>query len=200
VLLLLLFAAGASADPVNVTLTGVNGASAFGYYVGPYYGTIDGSPVTLYCVDFANEVSFGESWEANLTLLSSGDLSNTRWGGAVGLPNALTLYAEAAWLTMQYASNPSDYGDIQGTIWQLFDPSAPSPSSDSWAVLAAANYQSVNLSNFEVVTNVSPVLPTGQIQEFLVDPPSVPEPSALLLLATAAALALWFVARRRSAN
>jgi hypothetical protein len=43
------------------TFTGVNGATAFGYYVGPYSGTVKGNPVTFYCVDFANSVDFGQS-------------------------------------------------------------------------------------------------------------------------------------------
>jgi hypothetical protein len=187
------------ADPVNVTFTGTNGVAEFGYYVGPYYGTINGDPVTLYCVDFANDVYQGESWQANITPLDSGNLSNTRWGGAVGLPNALTLYEEAAWLTTQYASNPNDYGDIQATIWQLFDPGAPSPSSNYWAQQATDNYQSVNLNTFEIITNVG-VLPTGQEQEFLIDPPPVPEPSSLVLFATLLALAGWSLRRRFSAN
>jgi hypothetical protein len=196
--LLVLAGLPALADPVDVTFTGTNGAAEFGYYVGPYYGTIDGDPVTLYCVDFINEVYQGETWEANLTPLDGGDLSNTRFGGAVGLPNALTLYEEAAWLTTQYASNPNDYGDIQATIWQLFDPDAPSPSSDYWAQLAAQNYQSVDLAAFDVVTNVAPVEATGQVQEFLIDPAPVPEPSSLLLLASLVALSAWLMRRRLS--
>jgi hypothetical protein len=190
----------ASADPVDVTFTGTNGVAAFGYYVGPYYGTINGAPVTLYCVDFENEVFTGESWEANLTQLNGGNLSDTRFGGAVGLPNALMLYEEAAWLTTQYASNPGDYANIQATIWQLFDPGAPSPSSNYWAQLAAENYQNVNIDEFEVVTNVAPVDATGQVQEFLIDPAPVPEPSAFLLLATVIALGAWWMRRRVSAN
>jgi hypothetical protein len=176
---------------VDMTFDGVNGAADFGYYVGPYYGTMNGAPVTLYCVDFANEVYWGESWQANVTSLESGDLSNTRYGGAVDLPNAQTLYEEAAWLTTQYASHPGDYGDIQATIWNLFDPGAPQPGSAYWAMMAAANYQTVNLSQFEIVTNIGPVLATGQVQEFLVDPPPIPEPSAIILLATALLPIAW---------
>jgi hypothetical protein len=127
---LALFIAGLSAGAgsafatlLPATFTGVNGASAFGYYVGPYSGTVNGNPVTFYCVDFANHVDLGQTWLANLTPIDgSSGLGNTRYGN-------LTLYQEAAWLTTQYATNPNDYADIQATIWQLFDPNAPSPSS-----------------------------------------------------------------------
>lgn len=153
-------------DPIQATFVGVNGAEDFGYYVGPYYGELDGEPVVFDCVDFANEVNFGQQWMVNLTPIdTTADLANMRYGW---MPNALQLYREAAWLTEQYADSPvSDYGDIQATIWQLFDPSAPSPSSDYWLREAEANYASGNYSGFFVVTNVGPVDPTGQVQEFL---------------------------------
>ncbi len=131
----LLFA-GTAADTTDATFTGVNGATGFGYYVGPYYGALNDAPETLYCVDFANEVHFGQSWVANLTPLNGG-LSNTRYGGLV---DAQKLYWEAAWLTMQYADHSEAYADIQATIWQLFVPTAPAPISGSWLDLAAANY------------------------------------------------------------
>jgi hypothetical protein len=192
----------AVADPVDVTFAGGNGATDFGYSVGPSYATINGDPVTLFSVDFNNSVSLGESWQANLTPLDGNDLSQTRYGGAVGLPNALTLYEEAAWLAGQYASNSGDYGDIQATIWQLFDPWAIPPSSQHWALLASSNYQNVNLAQWEVVTNVGPVQAKGQVQEFLLDPPApapVPEPSAVLLLATAFGITFLILRRRLAA-
>jgi hypothetical protein len=195
---LLLGGLSALAD-VDVTFTGVNGVADFGYYVGPYYGTINGDPVTLYCVDFENEVYFGESWQANLTSLAGGDLSDTRYGGIVGPPDGQQLYEEAAWLTTQYASNPDDYGDIQTTIWQLFDPNAPAPSSGYWLQMAEKNYTGLNLSDFDIVTNLAPVHPTGQVQEYIIDPSPVPEPNSLVLLLTTL-LALAFVARKRLAR
>ena len=98
----------------------VSGGSTidFGYYVGPYSGTLDGQSVVLDCVDFANEVTFGQQWTANLSHINTlADLANTRYGGVA---NSLQLYQEAAWLTEQYSLNPtSAYGDIQTTIWRF---------------------------------------------------------------------------------
>jgi hypothetical protein len=180
-LLLLVTVLPLRATPIEATFVGVNGAIAFGYYVGPYYGKLEQQSVTLDCVDFANDVSFGQQWAANLSHINTqGDLANTRFGGRT---NALQLYQEAAWLTGQYALNPASAdGDIQATIWQLFDLYAPAPSSGYWLNLAQANYAAGNYDNFFVVTNAGPVNPTGQIQEFLtvLDPamPVYPQSSA----------------------
>jgi len=164
--LLLVSALPLEASPIEATFVGVNGAQGFGYYVGPYYGRLEQQSVVLDCVDFANEVSFGQQWAANLSHINTpGDLVNTRFGIRA---DALQLYQEAAWLTEQYALNlvPS-YADIQATIWQLFDQFAPAPSTGYWLSQAQANYASGNYTNFFVVTNVGPVNPTGQVQEFL---------------------------------
>ncbi len=190
----------AVADPVEVTLTGVNGVEAFGYFVGPYYGTLDGKPYELYCNDFANEVHLGQTWWANLTPLSSADLSNTRYGG---LPDAQKLYWEAAWLTTQYASSPAAYADIQATIWRLFVSSAPTPGSNEWLNLAAANYTTIDPNKFMIVTNLSPVSlrGEGQVQEFIIDPPQpVPEPSSIVLLGMSVLLVVFCLRRFRSAT
>ncbi len=154
------------ANPIEATFVGVNGVEAFGYYVGPYYGDLGQQSVVFDCVDFANDVYFGQQWAVNLSPIETqADLADTRYGN---LPNALQLYQEAAWLTGQYNLNPaSDYGDIQATIWQLFDQYAPTPSTSYWLSLAEASYATGNYSNFFLVTNVGPVNPTGQVQEFL---------------------------------
>src|ERR1700687_4136599 len=69
------------ASPVEMSLTGVNGAQAFGVYVGPYYGTMNGTVDEIYCVDILNHAHIGQHWEANLTPITAGaDLSETRFG------------------------------------------------------------------------------------------------------------------------
>src|ERR1039458_3627772 len=104
-----------SAASVQMTFDGVNGTQAFGVYVSPYFGTMDGTPVVLYCVDFSNEVQLGQQWDANLTPITPGaDLGDTRFGAE---PDALELYEQAAWLAQQFGSQAaSQYGDIQATI------------------------------------------------------------------------------------
>ena len=94
-----------TASPIEATFVGVNGAESFGYYVGPYYGELGQLSVVLDCVDFANDVYFGQQWAVNLSSIDTqADLANTRYGGRA---NAVQLYQEAAWLTEQYALKTS---------------------------------------------------------------------------------------------
>src|SRR5450432_1104754 len=188
--------AAAYADTVDMKFTGVNPQSDGSYYVSPYQGTINGSPVALYCIDFAHEVSIGETWTANRTSLAGGDLSLTRFGSG---PNAIDVYREAAWLTTQFASNPSDWVDLQHTLWQMFVPvpDAFKASSDKWLKLAQANYSTQNYDDFFVVTNIGVNdARAPQVQEFLVH---TPEPAGIVLIATAALLA-WLLRRRLTAS
>lgn len=217
-LLVLLFAAPAAlADGTSVTMTfvGVNGINDGAYYVSPYQGLMvsngQSSLVTLFCDDFNNEVTWNQTWQANVTQLGSGDLSNTRYGNPAdvallmgqnpyyGTYTAAQLYAQAAWLTTQFnqylSNNPTQIISLQYAIWDLFDPNAPTNAgAQAWILSAEQNYGSVNLNNFEIVTNVGPLALTGQVQEFIVP---TPEPGTIALLGIAL-LGLVFIARRKS--
>src|ERR1700757_1777598 len=187
--LALLLAPFAYADgtPVNMVFTGVNGANDGSYYVSPYYGTMNGQSVVLFCDDLKNEVYVGESWSANVTNLSTAlntinGFANTRYGGVSGSPvfsTAPTVYQEAAWLTTQFASHPGDYVSLQYALWDLMNPgSEPTTYGDVawWLNQAGLNYSSINPNNFEIVTNTGNLALTGQVQEFLVQ---TPEPSTM---------------------
>jgi PEP-CTERM motif len=191
-----------AAGTVSAQFTSANGQQdSSGNYISPYTATINGVSTTIYCDDFANHVSNGEQWTANLTNLASGNLSNTRYSAisntlstsatTSATYNGTQLYDMAAWLTTQfspigsagYASN----GDIQDTLWDLFNPNAvntgvnpPKPSSNTYLYAAEKNYSGINAASFQILTNTSVAYNgEGQVQEFIV---ATPEPSTVLLL------------------
>ena len=210
---------------VTVKLTAPNApnggtVTAFGYYMSPYTGTVNGQQVTLNCDDFFHEVAVGDVWQANETSLGSGsNLSNTRFDN-------LALYQQAAWLTTQYASNPASNSSesiaIQSAIWDLFQgPSAPLTAnapdpaisvvpqynSSYWVTQAQTNYATAGLdyNSFYVLTDVNartaadpnaPYDATSK-QEFIVN--TTPEPGTLVLMATGLFAMIVVVRRRRRA-
>ncbi len=191
-----------SADTLSVQFTGANGQTdASGYYISPYTATVNGVSTTIYCDDFANQVSNGQQWTANLTNLGSTNLANTRYSGisntlstsptATATYSGAQLYEMAAWLTTQFSapgtSGYSANGDIQDTLWDLFNPNShntgvkpPTPSSNQWLYAAEKNYISINPAKFNILTNTQAAYSgEGQVQEFIVP---TPEPSSVLLL------------------
>ena len=180
----------AKADgPVYMQFENVNGVHDNQYYVSPYYGSMNGQQVVLFCDDVINEVNFGETWWANVTNLGSGNFSNTRYGsvgaGQLGTTPAIA-YAEAAWLVSQFASHSNDYVNLQYALWDIMNPGSSgyasgvlNPDVQQWLTWAGEYYGTVDLSDYEVVTNCGPLTLTGQVQEFIIQ---TPEPGTLALL------------------
>ena len=203
------------AGTATVTFTGANGQiDGYGNLISPYYGTINGANTTLYCDDFANYVSDGETWTANVVnMADSADVAAlTRYGGleqtlATGPGGTQTydgqqLYEMAAYLTTQFDGNQTDDGNIQDTIWDLFNPNAynsgdagPIPSTEAYLYAAEQNYGSINAANFSIVTQVDNPGYTGGIQEFIVSP----EPSSVLLFGCGLMFVSAILYRRRKA-
>ncbi len=188
-----------AAGTVNVTFTGANGQTdAYGNYISPYYGTVNGVATTIYCDDYADHVNSSNNWTATITSLSSSlNNTSTRFGSeSEVLPNSsngnttfngLQLYEMAAYLTTQLTPNNSANGNIQDTIWGIFNPgNTPLPYLNnqldfSWLYLAEANYStwaSANAQNWYILTPSS----NTPSQEFLYSQASpTPEPASLLL-------------------
>lgn len=183
----------AAAQPTETyKFTNPGTVTGFGYYVGPYQGIVQSQPGTptidLYCVDFLHRISKGQVWTAYYSVLS-GSLAKTRGGDG-----AYDLYLRSAWLISQYGvSSPSEWKNIQATIWNLFAGSAPDPATSHWRTQADQNYQSVNANYWYVLTDVNAQDPRSA-QEFMTY--VTPEPSTYLLLATGLAFLGFLYVRR----
>ena len=219
---LLCFASSALAETVPMTLQGTvyNNTALGGVYISPYPFQINGTDKVAICDDFTDDIVVGETWSADvITPGASGWLSSTMWKNA-------TDYEEAAYLAAQLLNqttsctltSQSCAGDYSYAIWAIFDPGALGNLSgndltNASALIAAAKTavnDSTNpigyLSGFQILTPISsgtcgfPPVACGSNspQEFMVDPPVVPEPPTSVLLGGGVlGLIALFVAFRR---
>lgn len=197
-------------------------------YIGPYTGDItSGNPtipgITLYCVDFANEVNFGQSWTANVTNLgpatTDADMGNTRLGTAAGsvdryrqsafLASLFSSWSDYTSLTYgggtAYANQRGVYSGIAAAIWSIMTNGFPSTTlgvnnpalaaamADPFVQLAMST--DLSTRNFSNWSVLTDTRLPGGTQEFVVQTTSVtPEPETYALLFTGFVL-LFGVAR-----
>lgn len=221
--LAILFALPASADTIK--LTGIGGNNEAGVYTVPYYLSINSKPsITVMCDDYTHDVVVGETWQGNILTYSqlASVLGETRAGASVAngglgmtLAQAQTAYKELFWLFAQFEAHPTPSGnqtadDINFAAWAIFDPGVKTGAgwtagALSWynQALLATNYNSVNTSNFEIISptdlkdgaGTSP-LQNSSPQEYI----ATPEPGSLFLLGSGGLLGLGsFIRKKMSA-
>ena len=185
---------------VKFQFTSGGSVSYNGVRVGPYEAqavSLPGQPaMDIYCVDFLHAIKGGQVWDANVSTLS-GDLGSTRFGNAFRVQ-----YQKAAWLSMQFANTShAQWGGLHSAIWNLMTPGSPSWATSQqsyWLSLADANYQSVDLSQWSVITDVNAAGMVGGVQEFITPNVVTPEPFTMALVGSGLLGIGVFNRRRRS--
>jgi hypothetical protein len=187
----LLLAAMLPAAPVTTQIMLANaGTPLLGdghYYVGPYTVKINGVDYAALCVDFLHEASVGTNWNVYINDLSK-DISHSY------NPENVTAYKEEAYLYGLLTQPNADRIAIQHAAWHLTDDAYQADSAaQSFLNLAGANYGSVNLAGFQILSSLS-----GTQQEFLIyNASSVPEPATFALIAGALLIAAGLARRKR---
>jgi len=147
------------ANLIDITLTSPGSMTQGGVYVGPYtFSTGSGSILPLTCDDYADEISVGEEWQANVYNFSN--LSQTKYAA-----DGLQAYGEAAWLYENGLLHPNQWGDIHYALWAVFNPNAVIGSS-GWTTGAAtwlseSKQQTYTANEFPNISIYTPIQLSG---------------------------------------
>ena len=193
----------AQADTANVYVNGSYAFGSFGYGIGPYGGTLNGSAASFYCVDFSHDIFGQTGWTTTVT-----NLPTTAGSSLPGtLLGSSTLYLDMAYMITQMMNASANTSlatsqkqtleaEYQWAIWSLSlgsNPSAPFNPYGTNGTLVSQAQSAVNGgwagSGWEILTPQGGTgysqygrIPGTYGQEFMVL--ATPEPASMLLLAT----------------
>jgi PEP-CTERM motif len=170
---------------VNMKLVSVGNNNSGGVYTYPYYFSINGAkPVALICDSFDNRVTVGESWQAHVVGLLSGQ-------GLFG--NQLLDYKAAGLIFKSILNGTLNVNVGNWAIWGLFSSNAQGQSyfQTSGALQIEQEYLTIAStapnSAFNGLVLYTPISGTqsanGMPQEYIGYSP-VPEPATLTLFGT----------------
>jgi len=161
---------------------------------GPFVNGIPTYPYTLQigdsvpfigvCDAYYHDGAPGDSWQANLTNLATGDLTYLRFASS-----GLEAYEEAAWILLRTDVNaPNQWPDMNYAIWAIFNPTVPIDSTaqawiDQAQSQAKKKFPNVDFSLVMIATPVDINAPPTSDQEFMY---ITPEPGSLILLVSGA--------------
>jgi hypothetical protein len=157
---------------VTVTLLGTAGINDGNDYVLPYNLVVDGQTIDAACYDFFDNVSIGQSWQANEFYLSEaatvGMFSQVA-GSYEGYKLIGALYSIAV---------PTDQNkiDVQHVIWNVFDPGTFTSNTEMNAYMTQA-LVSESVLDYSSIVYIEGVTGT-HVQGFVTH--VTPEPSYIL--------------------
>jgi hypothetical protein len=181
-----MFAGSALANStVDIKLVGVGGNNAGGVYTYPYYFSINGAaPVALICDSYDNRVTIGESWQAKVVGLLSGQ-------GLFG--NELLDYKAAGLIFKGILDGQVNVNVGNFAIWGLFSTNAQNSAYFQSSGAGALEQEYLSLASsasnsaFRGLVLYTPIAGTqsanGVPQEYIGYSP-VPEPATLTLFGT----------------
>ena len=180
--------AGSPSDIVNRVT--IDGDTKYNVYIGPYTLSMNGQNMAAMCIDFFDDSNVGSTWNAYVTQVGSSNLSNTYH------PTYGQEYEEEAYLFSQITQPGADRTGLQEAAWDITAYGITNSSykyligDNSYIDAALANYNKINLSGYELVSDTI----AGAEQEFIV---CAPEPGSLTLLGAGLLLAFGAAAWRR---
>ena len=169
-----------------LNLTGLPAYTYDGEYVGPSTGNLNGGPtIWLYCDDFTGVATYPSSYEVSFSAIPSLQYAKFAQPGpptSQQIDNYERVSILDYEMTLAANQNATTIGGIQFAIWDIMDPSAPSPAgASSWiAWVYAQNPANYDFTHVIVVT---PVLASDQ--EFLImtaTPVPTPELETLVMM------------------